>query len=96
MEYRAKIENGKYLGVKPDFTKFEGKEIVLTVNEYKLNRNLEQNKLHWKRLKIISLESGYTDKELHEYFKYIFIAYPVFDNNNKIKYKRIRKIYAKY
>lgn len=83
MEFRAKIENGKYLGVKPDFTKWEGKEIVLSVKEYKVNRRVEQNNLHWKRLEILANECGYSKNELHKYFKYQFIAVPLFRSLNR-------------
>lgn len=70
MELRAKIENGKYIGEKPDFTKFEGKEILLSVKEYKPTRSQPQNKYYWGVvLRYISGETGHTPEELHEIFK---------------------------
>ena len=41
-------------------------------------RSLEQNALYWKWIEIIANESGYTKNELHSYFKYSFIAIPLF------------------
>lgn len=81
MEFRAIIQDGTFK--MPDLKKFNGKDCIISINEYKLNRNLEQNKLYWARLKELASESGYTKTELHEYFKYIYIALPLFHRLNR-------------
>lgn len=47
----------------------EGEEFQVTLTSSKDIRNLEMNNLYWAWLSELSLHSGYTKRELHNYFK---------------------------
>ena len=70
------------------------KTIEVIIQEYKKNRSKSQNRYYWAILKLISNFFGYTDKEMHEYFKSEFLQQKeslVFDEQVKI-YPSTRKL----
>lgn len=56
-----------------DLKQFEGKEIVIKVEERSPHRSKEQNSLWWKWMELIGLEVGYTKEETHQLMKYRFL-----------------------
>lgn len=64
---------------------------TLTVQKAKESRSLEQNKLYWKWIGIISEDLGYYPEELHEAFIDQFApVYTTRDLDGKPKQKRTR------
>ena len=82
-KFRARIENGKLLLEKSNnwqihLNSLNGKKVWLSVVEQKHKRSLKQNSYYWAYLKIIEDESGHDSKDLHEYFKKLFLpCHPV-------------------
>ena len=64
---------------------FEGKEVVIKIEERSPNRSKEQNSLFWKWIGIISNETGYTKEETKELISYKFLARDEIDHNNNTK-----------
>tara|TARA_R100001224_G_scaffold103469_1_gene76205 strand:- start:345 stop:728 length:384 start_codon:yes stop_codon:yes gene_type:complete len=74
----GKIKKGKLiLNNKDKFNlelkQFEGKDIIIKIEERSPNRSKEQNSLWWKWMDLIGLEIGYTKEETHQLMKYKFL-----------------------
>ena len=75
----SRVENGK---LNPHANKaliqkigeFEGKGVIITVQERKSSRSLAQNRLMWLWLTEIAEQSGFDKDSLHEYFKRKFLG----------------------
>ena len=52
----------------------EGCECDVTVEKHKNKRSVQQNKLYWAMLKIISEDTGHSKDYLHEFFKHKFLG----------------------
>lgn len=48
---------------------YEGKRVEITIQRLKSTRSVQQNRLWWLYMNIISKELGYTTDECHEIFK---------------------------
>lgn len=63
---------------------------VVEIKEYKKNRSLEQNSLHWDRLDVIRLHIAdstgqvYSQEELHDFFKSKFLPIKFIDVGGEI------------
>ena len=71
---KAKILNNKLIPeniyyYKAVIERFEGKEIELTIKEWKDSRTLAQNRLLWAYYSLLESETGDLAINLHEYFK---------------------------
>tara|TARA_Y100000401_G_scaffold63870_1_gene50744 strand:+ start:1905 stop:2288 length:384 start_codon:yes stop_codon:yes gene_type:complete len=78
MKTFGKIKKGKLiLNNKDKFNlelkQFEGKDIIIKIEERSPNRSKEQNSLWWKWMDLIGLEIGYTKEETHQLMKYKFL-----------------------
>ena len=78
MKTFGKIKKGKLiLNNKDKFNlelkQFEGKDIIVKIEERSPNRSKEQNSLWWKWMDLIGLEIGYTKEETHQLMKYKFL-----------------------
>jgi hypothetical protein len=73
----GKIEDGKYHGQKPDYSKFEGKKVVIEIKEHKSTRSQMQNNYYWGVvIKYLADEIGYQSfeyEQLHEILKLKFL-----------------------
>ena len=74
----GKIKKGKLiLNNKDKFNlelkQFEGKDIIIKIEERSPNRSKEQNSLWWKWMDLIGMEVGYTKEETHQLMKYRFL-----------------------
>jgi len=84
--FRAVVQKGKVIfdrvGLFNDYlTLLEGKEVDVIVRKHKKNRSNNQNAYYWGVcIKILSEELGYTDDEVHEAMKMLFLQ----DNLRKI------------
>lgn len=52
---------------------YEGKDVTIEVRRKKAKRSVEQNRLWWVYMNILSDEIGYTKNEIHEICKYKFL-----------------------
>ena len=78
MKTFGKIKKGKLiLNNKDKFNlelkQFEGKDIIIKIEERSPNRSKEQNSLWWKWMDLIGMEVGYTKEETHQLMKYRFL-----------------------
>ena len=62
---------------------FEGKEVIIKIEERSPNRSKEQNSLFWRWVDIISKETGYTKEETKELICYKFLSRDIFDDNHE-------------
>ena len=74
MKTFGKIKKGKLiLNNKDKFNlelkQFEGKDIIIKIEERSPNRSKEQNSLWWKWMDLIGMEVGYTKEETHQLMK---------------------------
>ena len=74
----GKIKKGKLILNNKDkfhleLKQFEGKDIIIKIEERSPNRSKEQNSLWWKWMDLIRLEIGYTKEETHQLMKYKFL-----------------------
>jgi sulfur transfer complex TusBCD TusB component (DsrH family) len=51
----------------------EGKRVVITIEKQRSSRSLQQNKLYWVYIDILSKELGHSKDEMHELVKYKFL-----------------------
>lgn len=51
----------------------DGKEVEVLIRKVKKSRTLDQNKLYWFYLEIVSEYTGSLSEDLHEYFKRKFL-----------------------
>lgn len=80
--FHIKIQDGRIV-FKSDYHKellqkwiaqFSDGDYLLTIDEKKENRSIEQNRYYWFYLGLISEETGYTSDELHQYYKGKFLT----------------------
>jgi len=78
----GKVENKKLvLDSKVDFSYFEGKQVIIKIEEWKRYRSLNQNRYLWGVVYAeISSFTGMSLEEVHEGMKYMFLV----DRENKI------------
>lgn len=78
MKFKAKIENktitfANVAYARHHLEKFEGKEIIITVEKIHNKRSLNQNAYMWLCLQAISNHTGHSPDELHRLFKGLFL-----------------------
>lgn len=56
-----------------DLKHFDNKRVEITIQKLKSTRSLQQNRLWWLYMTIISKEIGYTKEEIHEICKFKFL-----------------------
>ena len=77
--YRAKKEKGKFVIVDEDLMRDEIRTLndgnyELIIRKQKKHRSLQQNAYYWGVvLKILSIETGHTDEEVHQHMKWRFL-----------------------
>ncbi len=59
--------------IKQEIKHFSGKRVEITIQKLKSTRSLQQNRLWWLYVTIISKEIGYSKEEFHEILKYKFL-----------------------
>lgn len=82
----------KILAIESILNRFLSKEITIFVatteiiNIFAKIRNTEQNAKYWVWLSILEQHTGYSKEELHDIFKYKFLAIEksIFDDNYKV------------
>ena len=52
----------------------EGQDVDVEIYKHKTKRSIQQNKLYFAMLKIISENTGHSKDELHEFFKQKFLG----------------------
>lgn len=79
LEYFTNINNdgamqrNTALQIKNDVKHFIGKRIHITIEKLKSTRSIQQNRLWWLYVGIISKELGYDKDEMHEILKFKFL-----------------------
>jgi len=71
MKFKSKYHHGLFIKY---LTDNEGKYIYITLDTRKPSRSLEQNRLYWLYLNIISEETGHDIEEIHEWAKGKFLS----------------------
>jgi hypothetical protein len=66
----GKLQNNVRQRIANELQCFEGKRVEITIQRLKSTRSVQQNRLWWLYMNIISHELGYTKDECHEIFKY--------------------------
>jgi len=61
---------------------FEGKDVEILVKRKKAKRSLDQNRLWWVYMTILSQELGYTKDEIHEICKFKFLQKEIADEKS--------------
>ena len=69
-----------------DLLKFEGKDVVFTLNENKDYRTNSQNKLWWRYMQILSTDLGFTKEEMHDLCKLKFLKRERIEDGIKVEY----------
>lgn len=75
LKIRDRANFDKYL------LQFEGKDVSIDIKRKKAKRSLEQNKLWWVYMTILSDELGYSKNEIHEICKFKFLQREVVDEH---------------
>lgn len=75
LQYYSNVFNGKLqLNVSQliakELPEFEGKRVEITIKRLRSKRSLQQNRLWWLYVTIVSNELGYDKDEFHEIAKY--------------------------
>lgn len=78
IEVYGKVEGGKLCGfsrkrLAAELLQFEGKPVRVVIEKKKSMRSVQQNRLWWLYMNILSAEIGYTKDEMHEIAKYKFL-----------------------
>ena len=76
---QARIDKGKLVVKNTErwhlmLRHFDGREVVITMEEYSDQRTLDQNALYWMYMHLIEDETGEDAKRLHAFFKSEFIT----------------------
>jgi hypothetical protein len=69
----GKLQKNTTLNILHELAQLEGKRIVVTIEKQKSSRSLQQNKLYWVYIDILSKELGHSKDEMHELVKYKFL-----------------------
>lgn len=67
------MQRNTALQIKNDVKHFSGKRIEIRIEKLKSKRSLQQNRLWWLYMGILSKELGYTKDEIHEICKFKFL-----------------------
>ena len=78
-KFKGRVEKGKLKLSEPHFFNktlltYEGKDINIIIQRYKVIRSTDQNRLYWWYLTFIGNELGYEAEELHGTFKAMFLV----------------------
>lgn len=78
LTYYSNVTNGKLqrnVGqqIAADLSHWEGKRVEITIQKLSSKRSLQQNRLWWLYVTILSKELGYNKEELHEVLKFKFL-----------------------
>lgn len=82
-KWRGKVKDGKlilqdFIGFNKEITLYEGRDVVLNLDSYKLPRSNEQNRYYWGVvLEALSDLTGYTPEEMHEWCKSKWLSYSI-------------------
>jgi hypothetical protein len=83
LQLRAKVEKSQIVWQNPErlsnlLQSLSGKEVFVTIKEFKPNRSLNQNSYYWGIvIEILSDFTGYSRDEMHEVLKTKFLSYKV-------------------
>jgi hypothetical protein len=69
----GKLQKNTTLNILQCLAPLEGKRVVVTIEKQKSSRSLQQNKLYWVYIDILSKELGHSKDEMHELVKYKFL-----------------------
>jgi hypothetical protein len=69
----GKLQKNTTLNILQCLKPLEGKRVVVTIEKQKSSRSLQQNKLYWVYIDILSKELGHSKDEMHELVKYKFL-----------------------
>jgi hypothetical protein len=69
----GKLQKNTTLNILQYLAPLEGKRVVVTIEKQKSSRSLQQNKLYWVYIDILSKELGHSKDEMHELVKYKFL-----------------------
>lgn len=77
--FHGKIKNGIFTFNNPEYYKFHvGKmkdgNYTVAIKRIQSNRSLQQNRMYWAVLTLISEHTGHTSEELHEIYKNLFLS----------------------
>lgn len=78
-KYKAKVEGGKLIirendVFEMDLTRFEGKDIIITIGKEISQRSVQQNRYYWGVIiKMLCEYTGHSDNEMHELMKSNFL-----------------------
>lgn len=78
LDFNGYVRNEKmFIRNRSDFDnaikRFDGKDVEIIVQKKRLVRSLQQNKLWWLYVTILSNELGYEKEEMHEICKFKFL-----------------------
>lgn len=69
----GKLQKNTTVNILQVLAPLEGKRVVVTIEKQKSSRSLQQNKLYWVYIDILSKELGHSKEEMHELVKYKFL-----------------------
>lgn len=78
LTYYSSVKDGKLQKnisqlIANELKHFEGKRVEISVQKLKSHRSIQQNRLWWLYMGILSKELGYTKDEIHEICKFKFL-----------------------
>jgi hypothetical protein len=78
LTYYSNVKDGQLqknvrLQIAEEVKHFEGKRVEVTIEKLKSTRSVQQNRLWWLYVSIISKEVGYSKEEMHEILKFKFL-----------------------
>lgn len=88
MKFKAVIKNktitfGNEIYARHHLGKYEGKDVIVTVDKVTSKRTLNQNRYYWACLDIISDSTGHEPEELHRIFRSLFLPREEVELNGK-------------
>lgn len=95
----GKVEDGKLMGIPKkklaqQLKHFEGKSIELTIRKKKKYRSIQQNRVWWMYMNILSDELGYDKDTMHEICKMKFLKSEAVNEKTEEVYQYVKSTSA--